>query len=53
MAQHLLSVGLGLSIIWKIARARDGQREVVGDKEEWGFDLPGMRPAAGTRSRGR
>jgi hypothetical protein len=27
------------------ARARDGQREVAGDKGQWGFVLQGMRPA--------
>jgi hypothetical protein len=52
MAQHLLSVGLALSSIWEKARARDRQREVAGDKGQWGFVLQGMRPAAEARSRG-
>jgi hypothetical protein len=34
MVQQLLSVGLTLSSTWEKAKARDGQREVVGDKEE-------------------
>jgi hypothetical protein len=34
MAQQLFSVGLALSSIWEKARARDGQREGVGDKEQ-------------------
>jgi hypothetical protein len=29
----------------KKTRARDRQREVVGDKGQWGFVLQGMRPA--------
>jgi hypothetical protein len=45
MAQQLLLVGLALSSIWEKARARNGQREVVGDKGPWGFVLQGMRPA--------
>jgi hypothetical protein len=52
MAQQLLSVGLALSSIWEKARTRDGQREVAGDKGQWGFILQVMRPAAKTRSRG-
>jgi hypothetical protein len=39
MAQQLLSAGLALSSIWEKARARDGQREVAGDKGQWGFVL--------------
>jgi hypothetical protein len=35
MAQQLLLVGLALSSIWEKARARDGQREVAGDKGQW------------------
>jgi hypothetical protein len=46
MAQQLLSVDLALSSIWEKARARDRQREVAGDKEQWGFVLQGMRSAA-------
>jgi hypothetical protein len=46
MAQQLFLVGLALSSIWEKARARDGQREVAGDKGQWGFDLQGMKPAA-------
>jgi hypothetical protein len=46
MAQQLLSVGLALSSIWEKVRARDEQREVAGDKGQWGFVLQGMRPAA-------
>jgi hypothetical protein len=46
MAQQLLLVGLALSSIWEKARARDRQREVAGDKGQWGFVLQGMRPAA-------
>jgi hypothetical protein len=34
MVQQLLLAGLALSSIWEKARARDGQREVVGDKEQ-------------------
>jgi hypothetical protein len=52
MVQELFSVGLALSSIWEKARARDGQREVAGDKGQWGFVLQGMRPAAEARSRG-
>jgi hypothetical protein len=52
MAQQLLSAGLALSSVWEKARARDGQREVAGDKGQWGFVLQGMRPAAEARSRG-
>jgi hypothetical protein len=52
MAQQLLSAGLALSSIWEKARARDGQREVAGDKGQWGFVLQGMRPAAEARTRG-
>jgi hypothetical protein len=46
MVQQLLSVGLALRSIWEKARARDRQREVAGDKGQWGFVLQGMRPAA-------
>jgi hypothetical protein len=53
MAQQLLLVGLSLSSIWEKARARDGQREVAGNKGQWGFVLQGMRPAAEARSRGQ
>jgi hypothetical protein len=35
MVQQLLSVGLALSSIWEKARARDKQREVLGDKKQW------------------
>jgi hypothetical protein len=52
MAQQLFSAGLALSSIWEKARARDRQREVAGDKGQWGFVLQGMRPAAEARSRG-
>jgi hypothetical protein len=46
MAQQLLSAGLALSSIWEKVRARDGQREVAGDKGQWGFVLQGVKPAA-------
>jgi hypothetical protein len=46
MVQQLLSAGLALSSIWEKARARDGQREVAGDKGQWGFVLQGVKPAA-------
>jgi hypothetical protein len=46
MVQQLLSVGLAVSSIWEKARARDGQREVLGDKGQWGFVWQGMKPAA-------
>jgi hypothetical protein len=52
MAQQLFSAGLALSSIWEKAKARDRQREVAGDKGQWGFVLQGMRPAAEARSRG-
>jgi hypothetical protein len=52
MAQQLFSVGLALSSIWEKARARDRQREVAGNKGQWGFVLQGMSPAAKARSRG-
>jgi hypothetical protein len=39
MAQQLFSAGLALSSIWEKARARDRQREVAGDKGQWGFVL--------------
>jgi hypothetical protein len=52
MADQLLSVGLALSSIWEKERARDGQREVAGDKGQWSFVLQGMRPAVEARSRG-
>jgi hypothetical protein len=51
MMQQLLLAGLGLSSIWEKARARDRQREVAGDKGQWGFVLQGMRPAAKARAR--
>jgi hypothetical protein len=51
MAQQLLSAGLALSSIWEKARARDRQREVTGDRGQWGFVLQGMRPAAEARAR--
>jgi hypothetical protein len=41
MAQQLLSAGLALSSTWEKARARDIQREVAGDKGQWGFVLQG------------
>jgi hypothetical protein len=44
--------GLALSSIWEKARTGDRQREVAGDKGQWGFVLQGMRPAAEARSRG-
>jgi hypothetical protein len=53
MAQQLFSAGLALRSVWEKARARDGQREVAGDKGQWGFVLQGMRPAAEARSMGR
>jgi hypothetical protein len=53
MVQQLLSEGKALSSIWEKARARGGQREVAGDKVQWGFVLQGMRPAAKARRRGR
>jgi hypothetical protein len=53
IAQQLLLAGLALSSIWEKARVRDGQREVAGDKGQWGFILQGMRPAAEAKSRGR
>jgi hypothetical protein len=40
MAQQLLA-GLALSSIWEKARARDGQREVVGDKRQWSLICKG------------
>jgi hypothetical protein len=46
MAQQLLSAGLALSSIWEKGGSRDGQREVAGDKGQWGFVLQGMRPTA-------
>jgi hypothetical protein len=42
MAQQLLSAGLAVSSIWEKARARDRQREVAGDKGQWGFVPEGM-----------
>jgi hypothetical protein len=39
MAQQLFSESLALSSIWEKTRARDGQREVAGDKGQWGFVL--------------
>jgi hypothetical protein len=36
-----------------VARVRGGQREVAGDKGQWGFLLQEMRPAAIARARGR
>jgi hypothetical protein len=41
MVQQLLSAGLALSSIWKKARARDRQREVVGDKGQWALIFKG------------
>jgi hypothetical protein len=41
MAQQLLSAGLDLSSIWEKARARDRQREVVGDKGQWALICKG------------
>jgi hypothetical protein len=52
MAKQLFSAGLVLSSIWGKTRARDGQREVSGDKGQCGFVLQGIRPAAEARSRG-
>jgi hypothetical protein len=52
MVQQLLLVGLALSSIWEQARARDGQREVAGDKGYWGFVVQRMRPVAKARARG-
>jgi hypothetical protein len=46
MVHQLFLVGLALSSIWEKARARDQQREVAGDKGQWGFVLQGMKPAA-------
>jgi hypothetical protein len=37
----LLLAGLALSSIWEKARARDGQREVVGDKGQWALFCKG------------
>jgi hypothetical protein len=45
MVQQLFLAGLALCSIWEKARARDGQREVAGDKGQWGFVLQGMKPA--------
>jgi hypothetical protein len=53
MVQQLLLEGLLLSSLWEKARARDRQREVAGDKGQWGFVLQGMRSAAKTRASGR
>jgi hypothetical protein len=53
MVQQLLLVGLALSSIWEKARARDRQREVAGEKGQWGFVLQGMKPAAEARAKGR
>jgi hypothetical protein len=52
MAQQILLVGLALSSIWEKARARGRQRDMAGDKGQWGFVLQGMRPAAEARARG-
>jgi hypothetical protein len=41
MVQQLLSAGLALSSIWEKARARDGQRKVAGDKEQWALFCKG------------
>jgi hypothetical protein len=46
MTQQLFSGGLALSSICEKTRARDRQREVAGDKGQWGFVLQGMNPAA-------
>jgi hypothetical protein len=51
MAQQLLSASLALSSIWEKAKIRDRQREVAGDRGQWGFVLQRMRPAAEARSR--
>jgi hypothetical protein len=45
MVQQLLSGGQALSSIWEKERAREEQREVAGDKGQWGFVLQGMKPA--------
>jgi hypothetical protein len=45
MVHQLLLAGQALSSIWEKARAGDRQREVAGDKGQWGFVLQGMRPA--------
>jgi hypothetical protein len=39
-------VGLALSSIWEKARSRVEQREMAGDKGQWGFVLQGVKPAA-------
>jgi hypothetical protein len=52
MAQKHLLAGLALSSKLEKAKARDRQREVAGDKGQWGFVLQGIRPAAEARSRG-
>jgi hypothetical protein len=41
MAQQLLLAGLALSSILEKARARDRQREVVVNKEEWALFCKG------------
>jgi hypothetical protein len=46
MVQQLFLAGLALSSMLEKARAMDRQREVAGDKGQWGFVLQGMRPAA-------
>jgi hypothetical protein len=46
MVQQLLSADLALSCVWEKARARDWQRDMAGDKGQWGFVLQGMKPAA-------
>jgi hypothetical protein len=52
MVQQHQQAGLALSSICEKARARDGLKEVAGDKRQWGFVLQGMRPAAKARSMG-
>jgi hypothetical protein len=46
MAQQLFSAGLALSSTWEKARTRDRQREVAGDKGQWGFVVQGMKLGA-------
>jgi hypothetical protein len=41
MVQQLLLAGLALSSIWEKAKARDGQREVAGDKGQWALFCKG------------
>jgi hypothetical protein len=44
MAQQHFSASLALSSIWEKARARDGQREGLGDKEQWALICKGWDP---------